>query len=528
MALIASAVRCMRTSRRRRNCWSKRCGRTGGGSVKRSVAALAVVAVTAVGAGVLTGPGAAAGTRAAHAARAAAPAAAGGTWGTAEEVPGTAALSQGGTAQVTSVSCPTAGSCGAVGFYSDPTGPFQAFVVSKADGTWGTAAEAPGTAALNQGGNAAMGSVSCASAGNCSAGGSYVNSLSYTEAFVISETNGSWRQAKEVPGTAALNRGHMAVTNSVSCPSAGNCSAGGYYTDSSDHQQAFVISEVNGSWGTAVELPGIAALNAGGSAEITSVSCASAGNCSAGGYYTDASGKLQVFVAGQANGAWHPAIEVPGTAALNQDGRAVINSVSCRSAGNCSAGGSYTQITADEQAFVVTETNGTWGTAEEVPGTAALNTGGSASTLSVSCASAGNCSAGGSYLDSSGDQPFVVSETGGTWGSAEPVPGVAALDQGATYAATTSLSCASAGNCSAGGVYTDIYRHQQVFVVSQTDGSWGSAEEVPGTASLNTGGYAVINSVSCSSVAHCSAGGYYTESIGGGFGNPQAFVVNQS
>lgn len=85
-----------------------------------------------------------------------------------------------------------------------------------------------------------------------------------------------------------------------------------------------------------------------------------------------------------------------------------------------------------------------------------------------------------------------------------------------------------AGNCSAGGVYTDFNRHQQVFVVSQTNGTWGIAEEVPGTAALNTNGFAVINSVSCGSLAHCTAGGYDTQNIGGNFGNQQAFVVNQT
>ena len=41
-----------------------------------------------------------------------------------------------------------------------------------------------------------------------------------------------------------------------------------------------------GSWGQAVEVPGLAALNTGGQANVNSVSCASAGNCAAGGYYT--------------------------------------------------------------------------------------------------------------------------------------------------------------------------------------------------------------------------------------------------
>jgi hypothetical protein len=120
-----------------------------------------------------------------------------------------------------------------------------------------------------------------------------------------------------------------------------------------------------------------------------------------------------------------------------------------------------------------------------------------------------------------------VSEKNGTWGTAEEVPGTAALNMGGS-AETLSVSCASAGNCSAGGVYTDVSGHQQVFVVSQTDGTWASAEEVPGTASLNSGATAVINSVSCSSAGYCSAGGYYTQSIGGGFGSQQAFVVDQS
>jgi hypothetical protein len=36
-------------------------------------------------------------------------------------------------------------------------------------------------------------------------------------------------------------------------------------------------------WGTAVEVPGIATLNVGGSAGMSSMSCPSAGNCAAGG-----------------------------------------------------------------------------------------------------------------------------------------------------------------------------------------------------------------------------------------------------
>jgi hypothetical protein len=46
-------------------------------------------------------------------------------------------------------------------------------------------------------------------------------------------------------------------------------------------------------------VPGLAALNAGGRAQISSLSCASAGNYGAGGSYTDRSGHQQAFIVGQ-------------------------------------------------------------------------------------------------------------------------------------------------------------------------------------------------------------------------------------
>src|SRR5216683_2644485 len=154
-----------------------------------------------------------------------------------------------------------------------------------------------------------------------------------------------------------------------------------------------------GTWRAAIEVPGTGGLNKGGNAAVKSVSCASAGNCAAAGGYTDGSGHHQAFVASETNGTWHAAIEVPGTAALNKGGFATVSSVSCASAGNCLAGGSYFAAEADIQAFVASETNGTWHAAIEVPGTAALNIGRSADVMSVSCASAGNCAAVGGYND---------------------------------------------------------------------------------------------------------------------------------
>src|SRR5215469_160632 len=318
-----------------------------------------------------------------------------GTWGWPIEVPRSAGVIGSGNAQFNSVSCPSAGNCTAGGYYTDSSSANQGLVASERNGRWSAAVDLPGLAALNTYGYAQVNSVSCSSAGNCAAGGYYTTGADYVEAFVASERNGHWSTAIEVPGTAALNVRRNAWVYSVSCPPTGNCTAGGYYTDNDFNIQAFVASQRNGRWGTVIAVPGLARLNSGGNAPVHSVSCPSAGNCTVAGEYADSASRFQAFVASERKGRWGTAIEVPGTAALNAGGVASINWVSCSSAGNCAAGGEYADRRARFQAFVASERNGRWGTAIKVPGTAQLNAGGNAQVFSVSCPQAGNCAAVG-------------------------------------------------------------------------------------------------------------------------------------
>ena len=479
----------------------------------------AAIAATALASASVSGAGAAVNGKQGAAALAA-PSEAG--WGKAIQVPGSAALSKGSAALV-SVSCASAGNCGAGGVYQNRSGRNEAFVVSERRGIWHRAVEVPGTAALNKGGNATVESVSCGSAGNCAAGGFYDTRRSGLQAFVVSERKGTWHPAVEVPGTAALNKGGEAEVSSVSCASAGNCAAGGYYSDKAGYEQAFVVGERDGTWGKAVEVPGTAALNTGGQAQVSSVSCPSAGNCAAGGSYVvrASEGQLlstEAFVVSERDGTWGKAVEVPGTAALNTGAIAVVYSVSCASAGNCAAGGSYRND--GFQAFVVSERDGTWGTAVEVPRSGALNTGGQAQISSVSCASAGDCVAGGYYSSAeSGGQTLIVTESDGTWGRAGRLPGRA----GRSEAEINSVSCASAGNCAAGGTYFGSGISFQAFLASEVHGVWGKAAAVPGSAALNTGGDAAVESVSCASAGRCSAGGVYLISSL----HSRAFVVSE-
>jgi hypothetical protein len=439
------------------------------------------------------------------------------TWGKAMQVPGLARLSAGHGGTLSEVSCSSPGNCAAAGQYTDRSGRQQGFVVSEKKDSWGRAIEVPRLAALNTGGNAEIMSLSCGSAGNCAIGGYYTNSSRRGRAFVDSERNGSWGKAMQVPGAAGLSGASGSVTlDSLSCPSAGNCAAGGNYSSDGDHQ-GFVVSEKNGSWGRAIEVPGLAALNNGTLAGISSVSCASAGNCDVTGTYDN--GAPEAFVVSEKNGSWGTAIEMPGGFVP-----ATFWSVSCPSAGNCAAAGYSGSVTneASSGPLVVSEKNGTWGNAALVAGTTAD---GRNAALSVSCASAGNCVAGGSSAPSIEEpyQAFLVREKGGSWGTSFGIRGLAALNVGGS-AGVSSVSCETARNCAAGGYYQDGAGHQQAFVVSENNGSWGKAVEVPGLAALNTGGSAQLNSVSCTSARYCVAVGNYAESSG----NAGAFIVSRT
>jgi len=451
------------------------------------------------------------------------PAMASGTWGTAHPIPGLAALNVGGDAWINMVSCASAGNCSVGGSYLNRRhGEFQAFVASETGGTWGTAREVPGTATLNAGFEASVTSLSCASAGNCSAGGFYTDASDNEQAFVVTETNGTWGAAQEVPGVGAKNTGGQARITSVSCAAPGDCSAVGFFRLPSFTSRAFTVTQTNGAWGTAKAFPGLAARK--GSQTVSSVSCASVGNCSAGGSFSDSSRHAQAYVVSEKNGTWGTAIPTPGVAALNTGGRALITALSCGAPDNCGAAGTY-QSAGRVHGFVVSENNGIWGTAQQVPGLAALGNDG-AGIDSMSCASAGNCSAGGTYLQISSaaihSQVFVVGEKNGTWGTATPLPGAATLNKGGG-ALTGAVSCATAGNCAIAGSYTDAAGHGQAFVASQANGTWGTAQEVPGTAALNSLGAGEGSSVSCGAVGKCAAGGYYADTTG-----QQVFVVNQS
>jgi hypothetical protein len=490
-------------------------GRPVGGSARRGAMVVVAAGTALVCAGLLT----VAGSASAAAVRAGAP---GVGWGTAEEVPGLAALNTGGYASVTSVSCWAVNNCASGGYYgySDTLTPHgQAFVVAEQNGRWGKAEEVPGLAALNTGGDARVVSVSCAPGGYCVAGGYYADGDGNSQAFVVTAVKGRWRAAVEVPGTAALEAGGgFARVTSVSCPAAGSCAAGGYYANGKRMERAFVVSQKKGSWHAARRVP-VPVAGPGGDG-FASLSCWSAGNCAAGGSYS-ASGRLGAWVVSERNGVWGRWGQVPGLAALNTGHAASVNSVSCARGGYCAVGGFYRLPAAGpdspayDSPFVASGRNGRWHAAVAWPAAPVLNGflgPDDGDIVAVSCPSPRSCVAAGFdgyYAD--GQPPFVVSQKNGVWGTPRALPGALATPE------VFWLSCPSAGNCGIGGGN---------LVVGERNGRWAKAEKLPGLAALGKigGGTASIVSVSCPSAGHCTAAGFYGYR-GAASKSDQAFVT---
>jgi hypothetical protein len=379
-----------------------------------------------------------------------------------------------------------AGAAGAVAGTVNPTPP---------SGQWTAAEPVPGLAPLNVGKVAELNDIACASGGNCAAGGSFTAANGVVQAWIASEVNGSWHAAEEVPGTATMNWGGYAAVEYVSCPAPGECVAVGQVaSEIGGHMTTFAATEAAGG--------GWAAANSLGAADamfVAAISCPQAGQCVLGGQ-TGAYPSIRT----ERGVSWGAPLILPGITTLSKRSDATLDALTCPTPGNCVAGGSYYSRVGNalgqpyQEAFVASEVNGRWDPAVEVPAIARLNAGGLAQILTISCVSAGDCAAAGSYQNGAGDTvTFVANEVAGTWGAALPVPGSGGEgDAGGSW--VTGLSCTAAATCvAAGQVGLDG------FIAQEIGGTWGRIRLVPDLTGHGTS----VDEVSCRSAGNCVATG---------------------
>ncbi len=259
-----------------------------------------------------------------------------------------------------------------------------------------------------------------------------------------------------------------------------------------------MVSERNGHWGNPTPVPGLANLTT--KVAIASLSCTSEVSCAVGGTYRTSRisrsgrrvfGPERVFVASERNGRWSKASDLPGFAALDNEGFGELAALRCVSGGNCVAGGNYL-APADfaggvYEPYVAAERNGHWGNAIEVPGippaTSTLCEPDSSGCVagevhSVSCSAGGTCAVGGWYdtTQLAGEIAFVVTYKGGQWSNVTQIPGLGALDT-AKQSSVNSVWCTPAGKCVAGGSYLGSAGFAG-FVDDEQNGTWGQVHTI--------------------------------------------------
>jgi hypothetical protein len=485
-----------------------------------------------------------------------------GTWSPVEvPLPANATADQ--SSPVSSVACTAVGSCVAVAGYTDLSGNQQGLIEMLANGAWtGTEAPLPPDAGADP--EAALGGVSCPSAGSCVAVGGYTDTAGTEQGLVDTLSDGTWT-ATQAPlpsvttasftasaatsparlssvgwaRTLALTTrdvtafrkftwigqftGSMGLTlprraskvitvvltappvlSSVSCVTTAACATTGSL-DSNTSQEGVIDTLSAGTWTTSDAVPADATLNT--FAQLQAVSCGAPASCLAVGTYDDTTGANQGLIETQSGDTWNPS-DLPAPADAAPAPEIELNGVTCPAVGSCLAVGTYADASGNFEGLVETLADGTW-TATDVPLPAGA-TDSDAELTSVSCPEVGTCVAVGTSYAANGLVGLALIETlsSGTWTpSVPPIPGkvTARSDSG-----LSSVACPAVGSCQAVGAYAPNGRYPLGLVETLTAGTWSPTEvKAPGDSTAKE--FLVLESVSCAEVGTCVAVGGYLD-----------------
>jgi hypothetical protein len=232
--------------------------------------------------------------------------------------------------ELVSISCPVPGSCAAVGLYEDGSGQETGALLTLSGGSW-TAVAAPLPANATAPFASEVTSVSCPAAGSCEAVGAY----SPEHGLLLSLSGGTWT-ATEAPLPA--DAADEAFILSVSCPAVGTCFAAGAY-DNTAGSGVPVIESISGVSATPLEapLPANASTSPGSEAFLLNIACPSTSSCEAVGKYSSTAGSGSAPVIDTLSGGSWTSTEAPGS--FDPTANTVLAGVSCSWPGSCSTFG---------------------------------------------------------------------------------------------------------------------------------------------------------------------------------------------
>ncbi len=273
----------------------------------------------------------------------------GGTWDGATEVtlPYNAVSDSDPEVSMFGISCASTGNCAAVGEYKTDDNGQTAMLLDETGGVWqgGSPVGLPSTAEAAMGGS--LTAVSCPAVARCVAVGTDTRQGTGTTGLLGVEQGGPASDPVWQTGTdLTLTTSSQPASNlddsfsSISCPAVNECAAVGWYDNASYDQEAFEVDLTPSGWATAGQTQLPANSSPYPRSDLTSVSCAAVGECSAVGWYLGAPGNEGLLL-DEIDGSWQPAEQMapPPDAAL--DPQVALNSVSCAAAQYCAAVGTY-------------------------------------------------------------------------------------------------------------------------------------------------------------------------------------------
>ncbi len=409
--------------------------------------------------------------------------------------------------------CPSAGNCAAGGFYTDSGLTQQGLLLSEANGSWSASELAfKGGWGIPAASDPRVTSVACAAVGDCVAVGYYYSgATNVPEGFLVSSGNGTWGQAIDATGSSPSYLVFSpALAPEVSCVPGGDCYAI-FNAFTGGAPENLVYANTNGTWAaTHVTAP-----SGGSEVELSSISCAPNGPCAIVGNYQSAAGVEGLMATTGSLSV--TTLDTSSLSSVASNPNVTPEAVSCASSGDCTAVGYYEDASGDYQGLVLSSAAGSWGHAQEI--TLPANAYAQDADLflyDVSCASAGNCEAVGSYDSSSTDtiDGLLLGESGGQWGPASEVglPGASSSQPG-VY--TPTVACPLAGGCLAAGVYQDASENTQGFLSSQSTTGWSPTMLALPYGATDPSDDSDPTSLSCASSGYCVLAGGYDEGSAG-------------
>ena len=439
--------------------------------------------------------------------------------------------------QLQSLSCASTGNCGAVGGYDDGLGDSQGLLVTEAAGSWLQAVEAQPPAGastepfkLSDGGG--LVNISCAAPGDCTAIGRYTDTRRLDHGVLFDELRGHWSRGVRLrlpanaiapPKPKSAGAVDLLGLAGVSCSSVGNCVAVGNYETNAEIWEPLVVVERHGRWSRATEAPlPTGSPIEGQNAVLLSVTCNHARQCSAAGEYVDPSGHQQSLLVSGSGEHWVAAPTPSAPSDANSDPNIIPSSIACANTGECAAVGTYINPLQNSLGLLLNEAGGQWAgsTGATLPsGAAPAGTVGDQTVVlsSVACPQAGSCTAVGWYFDNDENgQGLVITQNAGAWqpGLEVTLPTNAVNGLEKQSAGLDWISCASLGNCLATGVYTDIGYNSQGLLLSEVNGTWQTGIESPLPRNASSVQYAAVDQSDCTAPGDCTAIGQYNNRRG--------------